>query len=459
MKRVLLLLIILQHTFLAKAQPPGRPDTTTLLYALKTGQTKGHFRYFFMATDNNTGLTDYYANAIGGGIKYESAPYKGFQLGVSGFFIFNIGSSELSKPDPKTNQFSKYEQGLFDVEDRTNKTDIDRLEELYLKYSRKQSHVTLGRQLINTPFINQQDGRMRPTEAGGIYAEINEIKNTKIEVGYLYEVSPRSTVKWYKAAASIGLYPQGVNPDGTRSGYAGNLKSKGIGMLGITHTFNEGFSLNAYNVFAENIFNSLLLQADYSYPLNDKSKLTGALQFVRQDALNDGGNADPSKTYFTRGGRSQTFGARLGWEKDRWKTSINYNRITAHGRYLLPREWGRDPFFTFLPRERNEGLGDVNAYVLKVGYVVPRLRLKAQTGFGYFDLPAANNFALNKYGMPSYTQMNIEMLHEFKGWLKGLEAQVLFVYKGKSGNSFGNDTYVINKVNMGSWNFVLNYHF
>ena len=35
---------------------------------------------------------------------------------------------------------------------------------------------------------------------------------------------------------------------------------------------------------------------------------------------------------------------------------------------LLPREWGRDPFYTFLPRERNEGLGDVHALMAQWNY-------------------------------------------------------------------------------------------
>lgn len=172
---------------------PGKPelwrgkqnqteDTTSLLHAFKKGQIHGHFRYYFMATDNKAGLSDYYANAIGGGIKYETAPFKRFQFGVSGFFVFNIGSSDLARPDPKTNQLNRYELGLFDVEDPTNRRDIDRLEELYLKYSWKQSHITFGKQLINTPFINLQDGRMRPTEVGGLYGEINDIKNTKIDM-------------------------------------------------------------------------------------------------------------------------------------------------------------------------------------------------------------------------------------------------------------------------------------
>ena len=105
-------------------------DTTSILHAFKKGKVHGHFRYFFMATDNASGLTDYYANAAGGGIKYETAPFKKFQLGISGFFAFNIGSSNLAMPDAKTNQLNRYEIGLFDIEDPDNKKDIDRLEEL-----------------------------------------------------------------------------------------------------------------------------------------------------------------------------------------------------------------------------------------------------------------------------------------------------------------------------------------
>ena len=34
--------------------------------------------------------------------------------------------------------------------------------------------------------------------------------------------------------------------------------------------------------------------------------------------------------------------------------------------FLMPREWGREPFYTFLPRERNEGLGGVNAWTCQL---------------------------------------------------------------------------------------------
>jgi len=434
-------------------------DSTSILSAFRKGTFSGHFRYYFMATDNKEGLTDYYANAVGGGIKFETGKFKNFQVGVSGFFVYNIGSSDLSIPDSKTKQMNRYETGLFDIEDPSNKKDIDRLEELYIKYHFKSNHITLGKQLINTPFINLQDGRMRPTEVEGIWTEINSIKKIKLQLGYLYGISPRSTVKWFKVAESIGVYPVGVNDEGIKSAYAGNLESKGIFLAGITTQLNENLKLQFWNQYTENIFNSAMLQADYEYPLTQNSKLFAAAQFVRQDAVDDGGNEDPSKTYFEKGARAITFGTRLGWKNDKWETSLNYNRITADGRYLMPREWGRDPFFTFLPRERNEGLGDAHAVVGKFNYKIPKARVTTSIAFGHYELPDVTDFKLNKYGIPSYNQLNIDARYKFGGILKGLETQLLFVYKGKTGNSYGNDKYVINKVDMSLWNIVFNYQF
>ncbi len=472
MKKLFTLFVLLQlsYSMLAQHQEVNEKpalwkekgtetDSTSLLSAFRRGHASGHFRYFFMATDNKGTLTDYHANAVGGGIKFETARFKNFQLGVSGFFVFNIGSSDLSIPDPKTNQHNRYEIGLFDIEDPTNKKNIDRLEELYIKYHFKNSVITFGKQLLNTPFINLQDGRMRPSEVEGLWAEINHVKKTKLELGYLYGISPRSTVRWYKAGESIGIYPVGVNSNGSKSGYAGNLESKGILLAGITYQLNDKLKLQLWDQFTGNIFNSAMLQADYEYPLADDAKLFAALQFIRQDAVNNGGNTDPLKTYFTKSSKAYTIGGKAGWKNKRWETSLNYTRITAHARYLMPREWGRDPFFTFLPRERNEGLGDVHAVMARINYKIPSIRLTASAAVGHYDLPEVTNFALNKYGLPSYNQLNIDIRYKFSRLLKGLETQVLYVYKDKTGNSYGNDKYVINKVDMSLWNFVFNYQF
>jgi hypothetical protein len=43
-----------------------------------------------MATDNESGSSDYYANALGGGVKFETAKFHNFQFGVMDTFIMLI---------------------------------------------------------------------------------------------------------------------------------------------------------------------------------------------------------------------------------------------------------------------------------------------------------------------------------------------------------------------------------
>jgi len=443
-----------------KGKQENSIDTSSLLHAFKSGKMNGHFRYFFMATDNSKGLTDFYANAAGGGIRYETAKFKGFQFALSGFYIFNIGSSDLTKKDPQTGTGSRYETTLFDIEDLHNKKDLDRLEEFYLKYNYKQSNITFGRQLINTPFINLQDGRMRPTGVEGVWIHLNELKKVQIEAGILNAISPRGTVKWYGIGESIGVYPSGVNPDGTKAGYPRNIDVSSLMQLGIHYQTSKSTIMHLWNLLVPNLFNAALLQLDYTLPAEHKDhQYYGSLQVVKQHALKDGGNADASKRFIEKNSGSFSFGVKVGYKTSVWDFSLNFNRITKEGRYLMPREWGRDPFFTFMPRERNEGFGDVNAVVAKAAYSIPKKRLNFNLVGGYFKMPDVKNTVLNKFGMPSYFQVNADLRYSFTGLLQGMDAQLLIVGKINKGETYQEAKYQFNKVNMVLYNFVLNYHF
>jgi hypothetical protein len=125
----------------------------------------------------------------------------------------------------------------------------------------------------------------------------------------------------------------------------------------------------------------------------------------------------------------------------------------------MPREWGRDPFYTFLMGERNEGLGDVHALVIKSKYNSVNNKLNAHTGIGYYKLPDVNNYALNKYAFPSYLQFNADIRYNFSGFLKGWQVQLIYFYKKAIGNTYDYPKYYINKVNMGHFNFIMNYYF
>lgn len=125
----------------------------------------------------------------------------------------------------------------------------------------------------------------------------------------------------------------------------------------------------------------------------------------------------------------------------------------------MPREWGRDPFYTFMPRERNEGFGDVNALMTKIQYTNPKKTFKSHMAVGYFDLPDVTNFRLNKYGLPSYVQTNADVRYQFQGSLKGFDTQLLYIYKFHVGETYANKNYVFNKTNMNNINFIINFNF
>jgi hypothetical protein len=443
---------------LPEPEPPAK-DTSSLLHVFRSGTIHGHARFFSMATDNASGLRDYAATAIGGGLRYKTGSFHGFSVGLGGYFIYDLASSDLSKPDPISNAANRYEIGLFDIQDVSNKNDINRLEELYLQYQHKSFKATIGKQLPDMPFINQQDGRMRATGIDGLQIHWKPAPRTTLQAAYLWQISPRSTVRWFSIGESIGIYPSGVGPDGKPSNYKNALSSKGVLIASIRQQIHPSLSIQVWNQLVENIFNTAMVQADLRTPLNKHTTLTAGLQLIRQDAINQGGNEDPAKTYFIKGGKSVVYGGSIGLLHRPWDISLNYTRITKDGRYLMPREWGKDPFYTFLQRERNDGYGDVSAIALKASYKLDKLHSKLFLGYGQYYLPDVQNTAFNKYATPSYQQLNLSWKYDFQAFLKGMDIQFLYVHKSVLGNESYAPKYLANKVNMSNYNLIVNYIF
>lgn len=421
----------------------------------RKGTLFGHGRTFFMATDNAPGFQDYHALAAGMGIAYESAPMFGLQIGLSGFFNYNLWSSHLDKVDVLTGQPNRYEVGLFDVERPDEREDMDRLEDLYLKYTRKGLEVVWGKQHIKTPFINPQDGRMRPTLVDGLQFHWQLNPKWHVEAGYLYRISPRSTVRWFDVGQSIGVFPAGLNINGQPSGYAGKISAEYVAFVGANYKPVTGLELQAWNMYVDQLMNNLLLQADYRLPVGSGALRLGA-QFIAQNGVVEVGAAHD---YLLPGHRARVYGARLGADLPRkFQMTLNYSHIADADRYLMPREWGRDPMFTFLPRERNEGYANVDAINLVIKKQLNE-RLVLSSGTGAYRLPAPDDVARNKYAMPSYYQVNLDAFYTFGGWFEGFTGQLLYVYKQPMSTGPLSDRWVVNKVNMSLWNVVLNYHF
>lgn len=422
-------------------------------------KNKGNFsvvaRTFFMNTINEGELIDHSALGFGAGLKYVTPSFKKFRIGVGGFATYNVASTDLSEKDPLSGSANRYEIGLFDILDAGNKTNMFRLEELYLNYQTGKISVNLGRQFLKTPFINLQDGRMRPTAEEGVWISGKAAEHWEFNGGWLWKISPRSTIKWFSASKSIGNYPSGVDENGIPSGYNGNLESGGVGMASIEYKKNN-FSLEAWDVLIENVLNTVLLQPELKWETKSDGKWITGMQFIFQHGAGNGGNADKAIRYVSPGSKAFVFSSRIGYSFKKIKTNFNYTRITGDGRYLMPREWGREPFYTFMPRERNEGFGDVHAASANIEYI-PAKGTKLNVGYGHFYLPDVKNYRLNKYGFPSYSQLNIGFDKKLDRFIPGLDIHLLLVYKSRLGETYNDLKYIDNKVNMLHTNLIINY--
>ena len=156
------------------------------------------------------------------------------------------------------------------------------------------------------------------------------------------------------------------------------------------------------------------------------------MQHLWQTALGDG-TLPIENQYINPDEKSHVLSVRLVYtnnlEGSTW--SLNYTRITKHGRFLFPREWGTETLYTFNSRERNEGAGDVHAVMIERRLHPDKdHRLVLRGRGGIYSMPAPEDARLNKYSLPSYYQLTLQGNYTFRGFLNGLQAQVLYAFKG-----------------------------
>jgi hypothetical protein len=425
-------------------------------FDLDKGSFEFHARSFFMQTINKGNLLDYNALGMGAGIGYYSPSWKGFHFGFSGFFVFQLFENNIYEEDLLTNNINRYEILLFDMNDFENKRDLDRLEELYLLYENKDLEVILGRQTFESPLLNEQDNRMRANLFSGLTLNYSP-NHWDFRAAWFHATTIRGTVEWYSMEESFGVYPFGRTPFGTASEYKENIETHGVGIVGVKYKKNN-FYTEGWNYFNENVFNIAFAQSEYKLRRKTFDYYFGAQGFY-QSALNNGGNHDPEKAYIIKGEQSYGVGGRLGIGRGNHSLTLNYLNISDEGRFLFPREWGREQFFASLPRERFEGSGDVSSMMLKYTYAQEDKGWLLEFGASKVDHADLNEYSNNKYGIPSYFHFTGLVDYRFKGYLEGLDLKLLVAYKAAQNPGDVPDDYRINRVDLWNFNFIIDFRF
>lgn len=447
-----------QHTEQDLPKNDSLREASRLFDIMKKGEIDGRFRQYTMFTVNNGTPSDYYAVAFGGVLGYSSERWHRVQFAMSVGYTFDLASSDLTVTDPVTGLYNRYEIGLFDVTDPRSTNDVAYLQKFQLNYLSRSTRTrfVFGKQELNTPFLNAQDGRMHPSLFEGAWANHTITNGPKLEGGWIYRIAPRSTGSWYRVDESVAIYPAGRNTTGTPSNHGEYQDSRGIVALSAKQALTSRMSLTVWDLFVENMFNTAMAQFDAGKP---EERWSFSAMVLAQGSVAHGVPAQAENAYMPQGEESYAGSTRIRYAEQKFSVQANYTRITAHGRYLMPREWGRDPFFTFLPRERNEGAGDMNAASINLIWkeALPGLRL--QTDGGIYWMPDVTDVRLNKYAMPSYSQFDVNAQYQFHGGWQGLAAQFLVLAKLPMDPSTLNDKQAFNKVGMLHADLIINYIF
>jgi hypothetical protein len=410
------------------------PADTVVINSVKEmfakGAVEGHVRNFFMTTWNHRSLSDNYANAIGAGIRYKTAPYHGFRLGVAGLFTYNVFSSDMSLRDPIAGKLPRLELELFDAEHPENKADLDRLDELYLEYTSDHLRAKAGRFSFTSPLLNPQDGRMKPYSFQGIHLQVPLRQAGLFTLAWFNHFSPRSTVAWYRAEESIGIFPVGVDGQGNPSGYRHRTTSKGVAVAGLQVNSGSRFSAEGWNYWVDNIANTSYGQAVVEVAPQVKVGVESLYQF----RVGDGGNAESSLAYFPDQ-KQWLAGGRVAYEPKNWHLSLNYLHLGAGGRFLFPREWGREQFFATLPRGRMEGAGKSDLLVAKVRRQWSG-KLSSEAAVAKSWIPSSDDYQYNKYGAVGYWGWVADLNYKpAKPVLEGLSFRLLYVGRVSPGTN------------------------
>lgn len=405
----------------------------------------GNLRNFLMSTDNLKGK-DYWADALGGNLKFEYKPVKHISIGVSASYLSKVLSSDLDEKDLGSGKSSKWERELFDLSSPENAYAVSRLNQFYVQYQNGKSKLTIGKIPVEySPLINPSDGRMLPIEYGGLSWNFTSGKS-QVDVALLNSVSMRSNSEWSKIKDAIGVLDNGFQPDGSKVDYLNKSNALGATIFHYGRKFRLA-DINFYNIHLDKILNTSWFQLGLNFPKWD-------LGFIYSYQIPDSyqNRLKYSERYVQPDENGQVASFLLRYKIKKFAWEFAYSKAFDTGRFLFPKELGRDQFFTSLPRSRMEGFRNVD--IIKATVLFHQGKWSAHSDFSISSGASENDFKNNKYNTDDFFQWNSFVAFRITN---KLEVDLLYIFKRNLQTT--NPIAVYQKTNYNQLNLITNYWF
>lgn len=312
--------------------PPVK--ATSFAEAFTKGTPSGQIRLGYIWLDpDEDGASSNYDLALGGQLKFETAPFYGLALGAA-FYT----SHSLTQPDEE------------DFNDEMSSADqrYDLLAEAYINGGWEGFNFRLGRQLIDTPFADSDDIRMTPHTFEAVFAGY-EYNDFSVVGGYLS--------RWQGVDAG---FPKDANFDDMVSGSNGTL------MLGGTYG-SELFEAGLWYYGVADVVDVFYMDIFAPIALGENVTLTlGAQAAAQSDSTNN-------ETYKEIGSmvEGNLYGAMAELSIMGITAGVAYDHASVDEGDALFGGWGGGPFFTNIDTlVANEfAVGqDADSYTLSLGY-------------------------------------------------------------------------------------------
>ncbi|MBO6662139.1 MAG: hypothetical protein JJ862_17685 [Roseivirga sp.] len=429
--------------------------TVLLAQDEKPFQKKGAVAMRYMSTNNKGELTDFNAFVGYGSYKasYKLKPWLSFSGQVNGVIL--PSTENLEKRDAITGRGPIYEANLFNLRTMSAHSEFA-LPVLNAEFNHNGQILTVGRFVKNAQALKAEQWPF-PNALEGIWYENYKAENASWQLAIIHKSMPRFSGDFEKIGRSLGVAGVGFNKDGSPSGYRNNIASDFLLVANYNRLFSGGLSLDIWNYMAEGVMNTFLVEPRLQL---SESRLSIAAKVMYQERLGSGGNSDQSRTYKVDQS-ALYFGLRL---EKQWKDNsmqLNVSRISDAGRFLMPREWGYEPFYTFQRRTRIEGVRDAISLMFKWqnAWSDEQMSYQFTSSIAYNRLPKPSDVESNKYKLPSHIHWDAILKVKPIKNLSSLSLETLVAYRFLSDNSISDSSVIINNADFFHTDLSLVYSF
>lgn len=408
-----------------------------------------------MGTENKGELEDFSGTVSYAYLASEYRVKPWLKIGTRINALWHYGIPNIDKRDAITNSGPIFEGNLWNARNMSGHSEFE-LAAIYAEISWAENQLTVGHFLKETPLVNPEVWPLS-NAFEGVWYKRETSPQGQFQFGLISRIAPRFSGEFTGVGSSLGVGGIGVGYDGQPSGYRNNTNSDYLAITNYQKHFSERVSLDIWNYYAENITNTVFLEANFRLPAENVNL---GFMSIYQSKVGNGGNEDPQLAY-QRDDQALHLGFRAEKRVGQNIFQVNFSRITNAGRILLPREWGLEPFYTFQRRTRVEGHAGVSSMMIKWqrNWSCRSGNWSVYSSVGRNRMPDVTDFAKNKVTLPTHIHTDISIKYEPQQWLKGLSALFYSAYRFLDEDIDNNPQAIINRANFYHFDFILNYNF